>query len=265
MRMQWFRNERRRGRNPGNEARWGRGSAFGAAMALLLAGAAPAEASHKVYSPIVEKGEVEIENRTHVTYDSDPKKDGAVVEKYSVGYGVTDHTFVEFYAVWNKSPGGARSYAATEAVVMHQLFEQGERWLDAALYFEYVATDASQNKPDKLEFKVLLEKGMDEWLNTLNVNFEKEIGTRGLQAAGLELGYAWKTKYRLSPLFEPGFEAYGALGEIGNTSSPSRQKHQIGPMVYGELGGFGYEVGWLFGLTGATPSGTLRFLVEYEF
>ena len=56
-----------------------------------------AHATKKVYSPIVEGGELEIEMRGSYDFDHRSSKDGKQKQKYAVGYGVTDRWFTELY------------------------------------------------------------------------------------------------------------------------------------------------------------------------
>jgi len=56
-----------------------------------------AHATKKVYSPIVEGGELEFEVRGSYDFDDRASKDGKQKYKYAVGYGVTDRWFTELY------------------------------------------------------------------------------------------------------------------------------------------------------------------------
>jgi hypothetical protein len=58
------------------------------AAALSVAAAETARAGHKVYSPTVEQGVLEIEARAHRTIDSNPGKDDGQGHKYELGYGL---------------------------------------------------------------------------------------------------------------------------------------------------------------------------------
>jgi hypothetical protein len=67
----------------------------------------------------------------------------------------------------------------------------------------------------------------------------------------------------------PGFEYYSQIDQILNPGKPADQLHRIGPVLVGlqnfaPYGKLKYEVGYQFGLTDATPRGTLRWRLEYE-
>ena len=136
-------------------------------------------------------------------------------------------------------------------------------WLDAGLYIEYLIPQSSLNKPDVIEFKLLLEKESGRLIHTANLVLKKELGANAVN--NTTAGYAWRSKWRWMRAFEPGFEIYGAIGEVGNSSPLSRQTHQIGPVLFGKLpAGLSYEIGYLFGLTAASDKGMLKFVLGYE-
>ena len=53
-----------------------------------------------------------------------------------------------------------------------------------------------------------------------NLIFEREVGA----GAGheVEFEYAWETRWRASPSFEYGFQAFGSFGELGDLSGLSK-------------------------------------------
>ncbi len=236
-------------------------------VVLLTLSSNDAFASHKVYSPYVEQGEYEFELRGHTTFDSNSAKDDNQKYKFEVGYGFTDYWFSAIYVeVENEQPSGDYEHTATAWENIFQLTEQGEYWLDMGFYLEY-EHPANSAKDDKLEAKLLLEKGYTEWAHTANIIFSRKISNTD-NATGFE--YAWRTKYKYRKIFEPGFEIYGNFGEFAHVSPSNQQDHRAGFVAYGELGNYQhgkwvYEIGYLFGLTDAAPDGTLKFVIEYEF
>jgi len=243
--------------------------AMNAVAAMLLMGLAismqPIDAqAKKVYSPIVEEGEVEFEYYLDYAIDSDPSKNTSARHQFEFELGVTDRWKTALYGDFRKRPGQAFTYQGLKWENIYQLFEQGERWLDAALYIEYIAPQSSLNKPDAVEFKVLLEKEFGKTIHTANLVFKKELGANATN--NTLAGYTWRSKWRKMRVWEPAIEVYGALGELGNSKSLSQQSHQIGPVFLGKLShGFNYEVGYLFGLTAASEQGALKLVIGYEF
>ena len=147
-----------------------------------------------------------------------------------------------------------------------QLTEPGQYWADVAVYLEYekglLKADAHQ-----FESKLLIEKTVGKWTFTANPIFVKPIGPE--DQGGVNFEYAWATRYRLRPEFEPGFEAFGEVGRIDNVNGMPQQVHQIGPDVRGTFrvggGKLLYNAGYLFGTTDASPDGAVKFELEYEF
>jgi FTR1 family protein len=240
----------------------------GIALAGMLLGFNPqtAEASHKVYSPHVDKGELEIEYRGHVDIDRDDEKDGARKDKYEIGYGFTDWWFSSLFFEFEKEGDEDYRHEATAWENIFQITEAGRFWLDAGLYFEYEVPEESDHA-DKVEFKLLLEKYINRWDNILNLVAETEVGSDSSDE--VEFGYAWGTYYRYKPAFEPGFELYGELGSDNDFGIDDDQTHQAGPVIEGSFrinprSKLAYNVGYLLGLTDESPNGTFKWTVEWE-
>ncbi|MDX8412676.1 MAG: FTR1 family protein [Mariprofundales bacterium] len=218
----------------------------------------------QVYSPIVEEGEVEFEYLLDYSVDSNPTQNGSARHQFEFEYGVNDRWLTAIYGDFRKSLNQGFAYQGAKWENIYQLFEQGERWLDAGLYFEYIIPKSSLNKPDRLEFKLLFEKEYGRIINTANIILNKELGAHA--KSNTNIGYAWKSKWRWRRTFEPAIEIYGALGEIGNTKQLAQQQHQIGPVILGKLrNGLSYEVGYLFGLTTTSAQGMIKGVIGYEF
>ena len=244
--------------------------AYASALLVFVAFALSTQeshASHKVYSPHVEKGEFELELRGHTTFDSDSAKDSQEKFKIDFGYGVTDYWFTAYVGEIEEDANGDLEYEATAWENIFQLTEQGEYWVDLGLYLEYeIAHESGSN--DKIEGKVLLEKNVGQYVNTANLIFVRALGSDASNATDFE--YAWRTKYLYSKAFEPGIEIYGEMGEVGHVSPSDQQDHRIGPVFSGVFAGDAhskwlYEAGYLFGVSDAAPNGTLKFVIEYEF
>lgn len=226
-----------------------------------------AYASHKVYSPTVELGETELEFRGHTTFDDQSAKDDQQKYIIEIGHGFTEYWFSSVFGEIEKEVNGEMEYEATAWENIFQLTEPGEYWLDMGIYFEYEYAHESYNN-DKVEFKLLLEKATGNWVHTVNVIFERELGSNA--PGETELAYAWRSANLMGKSFEPALEIYGKTGELGSPNHSEAQDHRAGPVISGQfkLGNtdkFVYEVGYLFGLTDAAPDGTLKFGLEYEF
>ncbi len=226
----------------------------------------PAQAGFTVYSPYVEQGEWELEFRADHSVDDDDAKDGAEAFVYELGYSPTArwHTAVFFKS--KRAP--AESHELTEFVWenIFQLTEPGEYWLDLGAYIEY-AKGLTRSDEHALEWKVLAEKAVSNWVFTANPIFVQHFTDNDDPGVGFE--YAWGTHYRLRPEFEPGFEAFGDIGELTHANALAEQEHFIGPNVRGKFklnntSKIVYNLGYLFGLTDEASDGAAKFQLEYE-
>lgn len=233
----------------------------------MLAGVAqPSHATHKVYSPHVEQGELEVEVRGHVDFDDDDDLDNAHAEKFEVGYAFTDWWLTSVFLEYEKAPNGHYRHAATAWENIFQLTEEGRYWLDFGLYLEY--EDPAGSGPQQLELKGLFEKRVNRFVNTANLILEREVGSNA--SSDIEVEYAWRTRYEWRPDFRPALELYGELGELDGLEINGDQQHQAGPVASGKFSlgkesSISYEFGYLFGLTDDSPDGTVKWLLEFEY
>ena len=133
--------------------------------------------------------------------------------------------------------------------------------MDAGLYFEYEAS-FEEKHADELEGKILLEKQVGQFVNRANLILSQSVGRHTREDLGG--GLAWSTKYRFRPYFEPGFEFHADFGEFSQGKPYQQQTHQLGPVIYGKIAEFKYDVGYLFGLTDEAADGTLKWIIEVE-
>lgn len=226
-----------------------------------------AHATKKVYSPIVEEGEVEIEARG--SYDTDKRagKDNIQKQKYALGYGATSRWFTELYGEVERTKNDIDEdlnfkFTSLSWENRFQLTEQGQYWVDLGAYVEYEASFENKH-PDNLEAKLLIEKSFQKWTHTANLTLEQNVGRHPNQ--DLVGGLAWSSKYFISKHFQPGFEWHSDFGELGQTNHWRDQSHQLGPVFYGKVGPIKYDVGYLFGASHAAPARELKWIMEYEF
>jgi len=224
-------------------------------------------ADHKVYSPVVEENVWELEARGQRTIDSDKNKDDAQDQIYELSYGVNSWWYTAIFGNLTKEPQGNIEYSATGLENIFQLTPQGEYWLDAGLYFEY-ARASSRHDPDEFEFKLLLEKQVAPLVLTANLIFNRDIGDNAGKGVGFE--YALRANYPWKRGLQFGIEAFGEPGRLTGFEPTAEQTHSLGPVLSGKFnlpmipGNFVYEAGYLFGLTEGSPSGEVKWGLEYE-
>lgn len=237
-----------------------------AAMVTFLAATSlsisDAEASRMVYSPRVEEGMIEMEYRGQYDIDERASEDAFQKHKFAIGYGFTNWWAAELYAVVEREATGNWIYDETEWENRFQFTEQGEYFVDVGALVEYV--HKTENRADKIEAFLLLEKQIARTVHTANLGFEQEVDSNA--TGGPEPVAALRSMYLLNPHYNPGIEYYGEFNKIGNHGTLSEQHHRAGPALYGDIApGWSYEIGWLFGLTQATEDHSLKFILEYEF
>ena len=245
-----------------------------AGSALAGGGAAMAQSSaNKVYGTRITADKLEFGARGGLDADSRSEVDGKHKHKLSVGYGMTDYWWSELIAELERGgrDGDNFIYEATEWENRFEFLGETDYLPGIGFYTAYVFA-VKDGKADKVEARAVFEKRIGALRQRLNVTFEREIGSN--RDGGLEMGYAWQTKwYLLDDLAEdlslqPGFEAYGEFGRINAFASGAEQRHQVGPVLLGELGlgqlgKVELRVGAMFGVTRASPDITLTWMAEY--
>jgi high-affinity iron transporter len=243
--------------------------AISVALLSLLAlglGAVAARADFQVRSPIIDYLEVELEHNGAYSHDRDPAKNHAQSYTNSVGYGLTPWWATEIEGEWAADPGSNLRYGATTWENRFQFTEQGKYWIDLGGFAEY-SHSPSRLGPDSVTFGPLAQIEQGDLLHTVNLLAAKDIGHG---SSGVwSLLYAAQSRWRLNHYFEPGIEAYGTIGDVSVPGEIHNQDHRAGPVAVGYAYLFGstklkYEVGYLFGLTTPTPTGTVRWKLELE-
>tara|TARA_Y100000590_G_scaffold140565_2_gene161296 strand:+ start:54 stop:803 length:750 start_codon:yes stop_codon:yes gene_type:complete len=233
----------------------------------LISGYCLAELSElKVYSPIVNKGDIGLEILGNTRFDDDENNDGFQFHELEFEYDVTNWWATSFTAGLIKEAGGSLIFDTLGWENTLQFTEQGKYWIDTGVHFE-LELDDENDKPNGFEIRWLLEKTTSSYQHTGNLNFEQQFGDEADESTELE--YIWRSKKNITDHIAFGFEAYGAMGEIKNFSPMKDQHHIIGPAIYNELKIGSIEIEthlvWMFGLTDASPDNTFRWQIEFPF
>lgn len=239
--------------------------AAGLALFIFVAANIPSSvnAIDKIYSPMIDAGEMEIETRGTYEFDEREDRDGIWVQKTGIGGSIGDWWALEANIETKKKKG---ENLDVEAVILEsrcQLTEKAEYWLDLGLYFEFELATQSES-PNAIEGKILLEKSHGKFEQRLNIILEKEVG--GYSEEDTEGAISAVSRYRLNKNYEPGLEWHSSFGELNDSGPWSNQEHNIGPSLYGDLGGgFSYELAVLFGVSTEATDTLLRGAIEYEW
>ncbi len=238
----------------------------------VLAMASSARAELKLRYPIVDYREFEFEHNGITTFDKpNSGKSNNQSSTYEIEAGITPFWTFGLEAETGAAPGENLRYEATTVENIFQLTPQGKYWADLGFFAEY-SHAASRAEADSFTFGPLIQKEQPELLgigavHTANLLFTKEVGRNSTDAT--PLFFAWQSRLRVHPLFEPGIEYYSEIADIEMPGKFAEQQHRVGPMFAGvySLAPYGqikYEAGYLFGLTRATEKGAVRWRFEYE-
>jgi len=252
----------------------GRRSHPGSAVALallLVAGsfslmpATARAADYQVYSPLVVKGESEIEARAYNAWGTRPASGEIQALKVAFGHSFTDWWSTELYAEAAKEYGETLKLEAFEWENRFQLTPQGKYWMDVGLINE-IEIPRYGHDPYVVKFGPSFGKDFGRFTALLNLLASHEYGTNAGSGVGLEyrarLEYRWRRE--LSPLFEAYGQPVGTIGHYG------RPRNSLGPGVTGQFSlGAGKSLRYgavaLFGTTHDAADTTLVLRLEYEF
>jgi high-affinity iron transporter len=218
-----------------------------------------------VKSPYVHVNEFEVEHKGNLTNDNIESRDLKREFEFAASYGVTSwwkpEIEVEYEGEADESKIELKKYKFESTF---QLADQDEYFVDPGFYVDYAIGD--NGEADAVTYGLLLAKSVGNFSNKANLFVKHEFGKYAEE--GTPLLYRWQTKYRYQPWLEPGFEIYG---DTKATSDFDKQSLKMGPVIFGGFTGltdaqkFKYELGYLFGVNRATPDGTLKWVLEYEF
>jgi len=231
---------------------------------LALAGAAGASQASAddfiVYSPHVVATQSEIELRGYQYDDSRADYHGGSAAELSLAHTFNSWWKAELYvAKYQKAPGEGEHLLGYEFENTFQLTSAGEYWADFGFLAAY-EHNTRPGEPDTAEFGPLIEKTVGRYTHTVNLIWEKQLGTGA--AGKYEFRYAYQGTYTLSSAFRPGIEAYGR---------PSDHAYQAGPVIAGDwrmpgtMSEFEYRLGVVFGINARAPHRTWLAQLEYEF
>jgi len=248
------------------------------ATALALLAPVVAQADFRVVSPYeIDLGEIEIEHNGAAVFDRRAGQVGATSYTTELGTGLTSWWHSEIELGFDRAPGFAQSTLLTQVVWenMMQITEPGEAFLDTGFYFEYgqSLTTGHNAASNQVTFGPVIAKDIGRTVHTLNLFLTRQLGP-DQTSQGLDFSYRWQSRWDVWAPLSPAIEIYGDAGTLGASPRLAQQQLLIGPVGVGsiklnELGlGHGgklkYELGWLFGTTPATASGTLRWRLEVE-
>lgn len=211
------------------------------------------------------KGKLELQYQWVTTTDSESsKKDHKVKHQSDILYSPADG--------WLLLAGGKGSRDSKDSTNLDSFFAGGayqfiheeDHGFNAAILTKYIHS-VDSGDPDVLEGRLLLDKkwGEGKKIKTkANLNILREIGAN--RHAGITFQGRIGAVYKVKEYFQPGVEWHSEL------STDDNAEHHVGPVVYGYapegslLRGFGYEIGYLPGVSDSAADNAFRLLVSYK-
>ena len=234
---------------------------------LVLSNFCHAGPSDYVYTPHIERGELELDIKYGVASSNVGVHPQAA--SIGVGYGVTDHWFTEGYLKQKHNAGGDSTYVEWENRFL--LVGGQEAPVDIGWVSELEAP-LTGGAPWEVRAGPLFQSKSGKWQLNGNIIFEHAFGGADADsvAQATNIGYQWQTRYRAGGAFDLGIQGFGEMGKWDQWSKTPEQNHRMGPavfgkVVFGEHQAIKYNAACLAGITDAAPNTTLRMQMEYEF
>jgi len=230
--------------------------ALAVGAALLAAPRAEAGPADKVYRPLVEYGETEVELRAGYVADQRDALDTAQAYVLDFGHGVTTWWFTEAVLELEKAPDESLEAEELEWENIFQLTGQGEYFVDLGLFAE-LKLPLEVEYPYGLEVGPMFQKDTGPLTHNLNLFAEWAFGN-GF-ATENALGYSLQSRWRSGTRVELGLQGFG-----------EEDAHLLGPAVFGggRLGArskFKWDAAVLAGVTDEAEDWRLRWQLEFEF
>ncbi len=215
-----------------------------------------------------------------------------VALELGVHAGVTEFWMAKLALSADQEDGGEFALTGIGFENVFRFSREARGPLDFA-WFTAVGAGLDSGATNAVEFGPIVSVSSGSVSLVLNPFFEKTFGEN--REDGIAFTYAGRLTYELASQLNVGIEAYGEVENLGNAPHVRDQVHRIGPVLYlGTLHGahssshghsahshvsdghdhkhakhghseWHAEIGFLFGLTQATPDAALKLNVGLEF
>jgi len=235
---------------------------LGVALCPLAAQAEPGLAA-EVYGPSVHRGESEIAFRGGALDGGDADDDWQT--KLEIGHAFTDWWRPSIVGEWEHE-GDETDFTALAIENVFDFKATADWPVHLGAYVEYEFN--TQDGPDGLELKLLMQRERGPFALTANIIAEREIGSGASDE--WEFGYAAEAAYAFNQDFALGVQGFGDVGTSDEFGDLGDHAHYWGPFAQFELGHINdgeieLELGYLVGSGESEADGQFRVKLEYEF
>jgi hypothetical protein len=228
-------------------------------------GVAHADPAEYIFSPVVEKGEREIDSKAGMARDRDGRSYWG--GKLGVEYGFTSWWAAEATVNFGRELGEPTRLLSLEWENRFQLTETGKHAYEIGLLAE---VERERESSDGYELRIgpLLQYRWGALQGNLNLLFERRLRADGPQTP-TEFGYQWQLRRHSDARIDWGAQGFGSLGRWDKWAPRTEQSHILGSAVFMKLGDDDddgeFEAGLLLGTGGEAPKLTLRLQAMIPF
>jgi hypothetical protein len=228
-------------------------------LALFLGCASEGWAESKASSPNVKKGVLELEYG-FVDHFDDASAKAFAEHELEIKYGLTDRLRPQLEFEFEDARGEHLKLSAFSIGAQYQFTKKDEAWLESAVRLNY---DFKPYDAEEVRARLILQKRYGKYRQRMTLRANQEVGDDA-QDGGAEWRMLLSSRYQIMPDFEIAAELDSSVGQSRDFGHYERQKHYIGPAIYGEISEhLEYTLGYSFGISDAASDGAARFEIEY--
>lgn len=230
--------------------------------ALLFVGgsAASAWATQNVSSPVVDAGKWSAEIRSGWQRFATENRFRL---RQHLDYGFNDALALRVISQQRYRSQVGTQYAETGLELRWQWLELQDSGWAAGMRLGYDVTEAAIGA-DELKWRLLglwKEEAVEYRLN-LDVGHEVGPGSE----SGLQFGTRMQAIYAWEKGIRTGLELFSDYGNLSAQSGWDAQRHQLGPVAkFAVLDGINLQLGFLAGLTDASPDSEVKFILGWSW
>lgn len=210
----------------------------------------------------VTKGEATIDTRVGFQMNQHASRDDRLQSRIHYQYGFTDNFALRLIVSQDKRAGESMRYNDTQLEATTQWLDQADMGFDLSTRFEYAWRDDAAGA-DRARIRLAASTDWQKWHLRTNLFASHEVGARRTDGMGAE--FRWRVAYDVG-VTELGVDAFHNFGNLETTHGWENQNHQLGLVVKGKFAqGWGYETGYLHGISHDAPDHAFKLFVVRSF